>query len=403
MHPRENYPVKILLTHRYIWPDTAPYALMLRAIGAHLAAKGHEVHMLGSKPSYRRVPATPAPRREMLDGMSVRRVFALSEASRNPAARVINVLLYGWALFWGILRLRPDVVTASTFPPVAAGWIVGLAARLTGTRFVYHMMDLHPEVSQLSGGQLGRGWLGRFLMRRDQASLRRAATAVVLSNDMRNTLAARPGGLGCKVEIIQNLALDAETDLDPPADLVKHPDRVRVIFAGNLGRFQDIPLLARGVAQLFPAHPELELLFLGDGIALPELKAEWVGHPQVRFAPFLPFAQARPLIRSADIGLVSLSPGIHRVACPSKMITYLKLGVPLLALVDATSQLAQTVTNEDLGTVPVARTPEAVAAALAPLVSHPERLEMIRNQVKLYYNRNLSPDSILKSWEDLVQ
>lgn len=395
--------MRILLTHRYFWPDTPPYALILRTIGAHLAAEGHEVRVLASRPSYRTGGDAPrAPRHERLEGMQIRRVFALSEARRIPVVRALNVAFYAWALFWHILRVRPDVVTASTFPPVAAGWAAGLAARLVGARFVYHMMDLHPEVSQLSGGRLGRGWLGRFLMRRDQATLGRAAAAVVLSGDMKATLAARPGGLRCRVEIIQNLALEAQQDVAPPPDLVKQPGRVRVIFAGNLGRFQSLPLLAEGVARLFPDHPELELFFLGDGTALPELQARWGDHPQVRFGPFLPFAQARPLIRAADIGLVSLTPGIHRVAYPSKMQTYLGLGVPVMALVDTDSQLAATIRDEGLGAVPDARTPAAIAAALAPLLASAPRLEQARNRVSAYHAREASSAAILACWSKLV-
>ena len=359
--------MKILLTHRYFWPDTAPYALMLRSIGEALAAAGHEVHIFASRPSYR--AGQTAPRRERLGALEVRRCRVLPEGRRNPVFRLLNVFIYCTALFFRVLRLRPDVVSASTFPPVVAAWSAGLAARLVGAKFVYHMMDIHPEVSKYSGGRLGRGLAFKLLRWLDNQTLRRAAAIVVLSKDMENTLKAR--GLGVlPIHIINNFLLD---DFDesqaPPAEYRKQAGKFRVIFAGNLGRFQNLDLLTEGVARAFAEHPELELFLLGDGAALPGLKAKWGDHSRIKFAPFLPFSQARALIEEADLGLVSLAPDIYRVAYPSKLLTYLGLGVPVLALVEPDSELAQELVGNGLGVVPTSSAPQAVAEAVEHAIS----------------------------------
>ncbi|MEM9138194.1 MAG: glycosyltransferase family 4 protein [Pseudomonadota bacterium] len=397
--------MKILLTHRYFWPDSPPYAAILRVIGEGLAEQGHEVHVFASMPSYRAEgTAAKAPKRERMGDLQVRRVWVLPEGSRNPVVRVLNVLIYMVGLFVHILRTRPDLVTASTFPPLAAGWSASLAARLIGAKFVYHMMDVHPEVSAHAGSRLGQGWLFRLQRWIDQGTLGRATSAVVLSEDMAETLAARPRGARCPIRVINNFALDAfEPALDPPQDLVKDPARIRVIFAGNLGRFQDLPLLADGIALLFERYPALEVFFLGDGVALPGLKDRWEDHPQVRFGPFLPFAQAKSLIAEADLGLVSLTPGVYRVAYPSKMLTYLGLGVPVLALVEPESALARSIADHGLGAVPAARTPEAIAAALDPLIADTAALARTRDQVQAYAKAEVDRTAILSQWQSLLE
>lgn len=362
----------MLLTHRYFWPDTAPYAVMLRAIGDALAEAGHEVHVLSSMPSYRsEMRAIATPPRETLGALHVRRIRVFGDEKRNAMRRLANVVLYCWALFVTILRLRPDVVTASTFPPVVAAWSASLAARIAGAKFIYHMQDIHPEVSIYSGGRLGSGLPMKLLRWLDNQTLRRADAIVTLSEDMAETLRAR--GLGpLPITLINNPALEPDGDpIAPPPDLVKPTGTTRVIFAGNLGRFQNLPLLAEGVAQCFPAHPELELMFLGDGVALPELKARWGTHPQVRFVPFLPFAQARGIIEGSDIGLVSLSANIYRVAYPSKVSTYLDLGLRILALVEPESQMAQELERRGTGAVPRAATAKAISTALETLLTAP--------------------------------
>lgn len=362
--------MKVLLTHRYFAPDSAPYGMILQRIGKDLAAAGHEVEVFTSQPSYGRA-ATKAPRREHQGDIMVRRIWVLSEANRNPLLRLINVLIYCAALFLHTLRARADVVTAGTFPPILAAWSASQGARLSGARFVYHVQDIHPEVSTYSGGRLGRGLLARLLTALDNQTLRRADAIVTLSEDMAETLRAR--GLGpLPITLINNPALESDGDpVAPPPELVKPEGTTRVIFAGNLGRFQNLPLLAEGVAQCFDAHPELELMFLGDGVALPELKDRWARHPQVRFAQFLPFAEARSIIGGADIGLVSLSANIYRVAYPSKVSTYLDLGLRILALVEPESEMARELEQRGTGAVPRAATPEAIRAALETLLAVP--------------------------------
>ena len=362
--------MKVLLTHRYFVPDSSPYGVILRRIALDLAAGGHEVEVFTSLPSYGR-GQSKAPRREQIGDVAVRRVWVLSEASRNPFVRVVNVLIYCISLFFYTLRARADVVSAGTFPPVLAAWSASLAARLSGARFIYHIQDIHPELSQFSGGRLGREMPCRLLRWLDNQNLRRAESIVTLSEDMAETLRAR--GLGpLAIAVINNPALETDGQtIAPPPELVKQAGTIRVIFAGNLGRFQNLPLLAEGVAQCFDAHPELELMFLGDGVALPDLKARWGAHPQVRFAPFLPFAQARGLIAEADVGLVSLSPNIYKVAYPSKIGTYHELGLKILALVEPESQLARDLERCGKGAVPAAAAPPAIAVALERLIAAP--------------------------------
>lgn len=367
--------MKILLTHRFFWPDTAPYATLLRAIGARLVVEGHAVSVLSSIPSYRAGSVGGSVRDDVVDGMAIRRVWVMPNEKEHPLRRVMNVVLYTWALFWTVLRTRPDVVTAAAFPPVFAAWSASLAARLVGASFVYHVQDIHPEVSEISGDLMARWPVAPVMRWLDNQSLRRSAAIIVLSKDMADTLAAR--GLGTlPVHVINNFELDSfGTAEPPPPALRKRAGKRRVIFAGNLGRFQSLPLLAEGVAHLFDSRPELELFFLGDGAALAELRARWAGHPQVGFGPFLPFSQARELIQEADIGLVALMPGVYRVAYPSKVATYLSLGLPVLALVEPGSNLAWELTSKGYGRVPSEPTPQAIATCLSELLDAPHAVD----------------------------
>lgn len=392
--------MKILLTHRFFYPDTAPYGLMLRTIGSVLTDAGHAVTVLTSIPSYRAGAVDDMVlRRESLDTLEVKRIWVLGNEKHNPLWRLVNAVLYCWALMSTILIMRPEVVTASTYPPVIAAWIASLTTRLIKARFVYHIQDIHPEVSQISGDLVGRGLPFRFLRWLDNQTLRRSSAIIVLSYDMATTLRGR--GLGdLPIHVINNFALTSDQGEALQNSVVPSKKRVRsrVIFAGNLGRFQQLPLLAEGVSLLFESHPNLNLLFIGDGAALPELQALWGSHEQVSFFGFMPFDQAQALIKEADIGLVSLLPGIHRVAYPSKVLSYARLGLPILALTDFESELAKSLRHNGVGAVPGAYTPEAIAETLEELL----RARIARTKVKEWHNKNAGHDLILSQWRELM-
>lgn len=396
--------MKLLLSHRFFWPDTPPYALMLRDIAESLAHDGHEVHVFASQPSYRAEAAETAPRREQMGPLMVRRCFAFAGEKKSPLKRIANVVIYCLALIWQILRERPDVVSASTFPPVAAAWCASWASKRVGAKFIYHMQDIHPEVSVYSGGRMGRGVLRRLFTLLDNQTLRRAASIVVLSEDMADTLRARDTG-ALPITVINNFMLNSFDDAPPPMNpaYAKPPGTTRAIFAGNLGRFQNLPLLAKGVAQCFDSHPDLELMFLGSGEAEAELKATWGDHPQVRFAPFLPFAEAKAIIAEADIGLVALTPDIYRVAYPSKVLSYAGLGLPILALIEAESRMAKDLATQGIGAAPTPAAdgtlpPSAIAEALESLLSQTPP----REQVLDWYQQVGDAAYVLPRWQALV-
>lgn len=367
--------MRILLTHRFFWPDAAPYGLILKQIAEGLAKDGHEVGIFSAMPSYRSTAAVP--KEELIEGVTVRRVRLFADGRRSPIARALNSLWFAARLFATVVRNRPDLVTAATFPPVIAAWSASLAARLVGAKFVYHVQDIHPEVSSIAGGGLGRGLPARLLRGLDNQTLRRSAAVIALTDDMRDTILAR-GVDGLNIHVIDNPPLQSPAPADlPPVEMRKAQGVIRLIFAGNLGRFQRLEVLVEGIARILPTRPELELCLLGDGDLAEPLKARWGTHPQVRFLPFLPFPQAQTLIEEADVGLVSLRPDMYRVSSPSKLVTYLSLGVPVVALMEPHSRVARAIEQDGLGAVAAGDDPGEIADAVERVLKrrpHPERL-----------------------------
>ncbi|WP_298436739.1 glycosyltransferase family 4 protein [uncultured Jannaschia sp.] len=388
--------MKILLTHRYFWPDSPPYGWMLKAIAETLSAAGHDVHVLASIPSYTD-DAPEAPMRERICGMSVHRVAVRAEGSRAGRVRASNALAYCRAIRREVEDLRPDVVTASSFPPVIAAATASAAARRVGAAFVYHVQDVHPEASRISGGLVGRSPVYDMLRVLDTRTLKRSDAIVTLSEDMAQTIRARGASIP-DVTILNNFTLDAPSGHAPvPPD----SGRRRAIFAGNMGRFQDLPVLLEGLSLALDRSPDWEVVLMGDGALRADLRARFGDHPRIRFLDRRPYAEAEPIIAGADIGLVSLRSGIEAVAYPSKTETYLGLGLPVLVLADPERALASDIEGKGLGRVTATRDPEDIAAAFAALTA-PETLARAKAAVRARPDAATARMAALDAWVDLM-
>lgn len=390
--------MKILMSHRYFWPDTAPYAILLRAIAEDLTDIGHDVHIFASIPSYRNDAEKKPLKRETKGSLSIRRCWVFQEEGAPNFIRAVNVVLYTFGLFFRILILKPKVVTASTFPPVFAAYMAALGSKIVGARFIYHMQDIHPEVSEFAGGMMGKSWFGKIFRWLDNQTIQRATKVVVLSKDMANTIKTRNLG-EIPIHIINNFALGSVDVGDSvQTEYSKSEGKFRIVFAGNLGRFQNLERLTEGVVLCLEQNPSLELVFLGDGKFGEQLKEKWSHHAQIEFVPFLPFEEAKWLIADADIGLVSLEKDIYKVAYPSKVMTYLGMGVPILALVEPESELAKNIENHGLGAVPGNAMPEEISRTLSNLVEK----RTSKQQIKAWYELEFSRQASTREWKQML-
>lgn len=400
--------MRILLIHRYFWPDSPPYASMLRVIGAHLVAQGHSVTVLTTRPSYTAETARlKVPKQEQLDGIRVIRKWMFPESKRNWIARLANAALLQVHVFLHIAlqRRRYELVTASTMPPVIIGAVSCAATRLRGGRFLYHCMDLYPEVAEISGSRwLGRGPLRWLLARLDRRTCRKAWRVVVLSQDMQDTLLQR----GCAAEnlrVINNFALAD----DAPHSGSKQPvlvggkaDAFRVLFAGNIGRFQGLESVLQAAMQL-PEDSPVELHFLGDGVARAELEAR-AGSAlgkRIFFHGFQPLAHALRAMREADLGIVSLQAQVIRAAFPSKTMTYLAAGLPLLALVESDSSLAAMVREHKIGITVDHGQAESLASILSDFANDREEVLACKQRALRLAEAEFSAPAAMRKWDAL--
>lgn len=396
--------MRILLVHRYFWPDVPTYAQILKFLGVHLAAQGHDVSVLSGPVTYNNAyQGSPRPSRETVEGVQVRRVGLPPDDKQRPLLRAASMLVFAARLVLHAARRpsRYDIVTVTTVPPVVMGMAARVVARLCGTRYIYHCMDLYPEAAEAAGLVRSKP-LAALARWQDKKNCRAAAAVVVLSEDMRNTLAER--GLDVSnVSVINNFEIGEEPESSPQSPLPKQPDRYRVLFAGNMGRFQQLDTLVDAVGVLAASRPELELVFMGSGARVDELKersSELGG--AVKFLDHQPLPVALKVMEESDLAVVSLASDVHKVAYPSKTLMYLKAGCRLLTVVDPDSELARFVQDEGLGATCAPGDVEALVEALEKELSQGRTTATEREHAMHVCERYFGRNHLLERWTELL-
>jgi glycosyltransferase involved in cell wall biosynthesis len=187
-------------------------------------------------------------------------------------------------------------------------------------------MDVYPEIAT-DVGVMRRGSVGERLIRAlAHGSRRRADRVWVLGECMRRRIVAA----GCdpdRIEVHENWS---DAHLYEGA-VAPQPDRVRLLYSGNLGRSHDVATLA-GAAAALRDDTRIAVHIAGGGAERAGLEAEVRdrGLTNVTFLPYAPYQELGRVLSSADVGLVTLRDACAGAVVPSKVYGLMACGRPVL-------------------------------------------------------------------------
>lgn len=374
---------------------------MLRTIAEHLAEEGHEVDVFTAQPSYGGSDQhAKRAKVESLGAVDVSRAVLLVEQKSQMGRRALNLALFAGQLFAHVVRRRDyDVVMAATTPPIFVALTARIASRSIGANFVYHMQDIYPEVLAANQGT-PLGVLHRALRRIDAWTTKRADRVVVLSRDMVDTLSERHPT--AHVRVVNNFLPDrSHSDEEVTLGQTRWKDAsFQVVFAGNLGNFQGLDAVVDAFHLLQSIETPIHLVLLGSGAAEESLRSqarEMLGET-VFFPGRVSQAEAEAVVAASDLALVTLNSGVIGAAFPSKTMTYLSCGTPVLAAVERASELAELLDDNGVG-ASCELTPAALSEAMSELATS---MSISPDAVIAVADSYASPASRLPQWSQVL-
>jgi colanic acid biosynthesis glycosyl transferase WcaI len=403
--------VNILVLCPHFAPDVAPTGEVMTSITHELAGRGHRIHVVTALPWYEHHALEPG-----WDGQLVRtqptswgqisRVHPFPTDKRNLPARA---LAFGGFTALGTAvaatsRQRPDVVLAMS-PPLSlgpAGWVTG---RLRRAPLVFNIQDVFPDVAIELGLLKGRQVIAaaRWLERQ---AYRRADAVTVLSDELAENVRGKlvAGADPTKVRVIPNFV---DTDWIRPAPSENSYRRQYglvgkrvVMYAGNVGLSQALDLILHAARDLAD-DPTVAFVINGGGVARPELerRAERLGN--IRFVDMQPKARLPEVLAAADVHVVPLKRGLAWSSVPSKLYSILAAGRPVVASVDAGTEVARTGERAGAGLAVPPEDPDPFTKAIRRLVENPAEAAHMGDSGRRFVEGWASPAAVAEAYEAL--
>ena len=152
-------------------------------------------------------------------------------------------------------------------------------------------------------------------------------------------------------------------------------DKPIFIYGGNLGKPQGIPFLMECL-EANAKRTDCHFVVIGTGTELPKLKA-WYENLNVNFSDNLnvtvmeglPKAEYDELVRSCDVGLIFLDHRFTIPNFPSRLLSYLENGMPVLCATDPNTDMGRIAEENGFGFWCESNSVEAFTAILDRMIA----------------------------------
>ena len=359
-------------------PEVAGIAPHTAALCRHLAARGNDVCVVTAKPHYPAWRIFPEYRqsgflRKTLDGVRVIRVPSYIPV--HPGSLIPRLLYDGsFALIAGLAALllpRAHVyLYVGAQPAVAAA--TALVARIRRRPWVAKVADLAANAGA-AVGIIRHPVLVRFLRAAEYTTYRHANDVVVLSEGFAEEL-TRHGLCGRRLHVVPDSEdLDSFRPARARAETRRRhgldPDQPLITHIGGIGRKQGLQVAAGAAAE---DQAGACWLLVGDGPDRPAIERS-APAGRMRFLPFLSRPDLADILAASDVALLTQRRHVIDAVVPSKLVTYMAAGLPVVASVHADSEAARQIGRARCGLVVKPETPGLLRDAIAELLADPDR------------------------------
>jgi len=388
-----------ILVHDY---SGHPFQVQL---SRELSRRGHDVHHFYSAsfqtPKGSLLKLSDDPESFQVTGLRLSAPFAKSSFFKRRRQEIE----YGKLLGMRIRQEKPDVVISSN-APLDAQFHIQQASEAIGTKFVFWLQDIYGEaiLRLLSVRVPGAGHaVGLFYRALEYNMLRRSDAVVAISADF-ETILKRRGVKSERTHVVENWApLDEIKPLarDNPWALAHMPaGQPRVVYSGTLG-YKHNPSLLLQIAVALPC----QVLVYSEGVIADQLARDatsnGVGNLIVK--PWVKFEELDMMLSGADIFIAMIEEDAGVFSVPSKVLTYMCVGRPIVAAIPEGNLARKIILRERIGLV---RSPSKTAMLVqdvADLLANPQLRDDMGRRARGYARSAFDIKKIGDRFETIIR
>jgi colanic acid biosynthesis glycosyl transferase WcaI len=398
----------ILLLSINYWPEQTGIGAFNTWRAEYLASRGHRVTVCTGFPYY---PEWKIPReyvgklvsRENHNGVTILRSWLWVPKRVTPIKRVVFEASFLATSFVRALgSSKPDLLFVVS-PPLGLGITANLLSRWWRVPYVFDVEDLQPDAAA-DLGMLPRPVLP-VLYRMERFAYRHAALISTLTEGMRQRIIGK-GVAAEKVAIFPPRADEQLFKLGAAEEgrsfRLEHQleGKFLVVHSGNMGVKQGLEVVLEAAA-LLKDRKNIAFLLVGSGAMKSQLEERAVGL-RLDNLKFLPLQSERcftQMLATTDLALVTQQRTVSDIAFPSKTVTLLSAGCPVLASVSAGSEVARVIETSEGGVVVKPEEPAMVAQTIDQLARNVGQLSVMKSRGRRYAIEQWSPERVLPIME----
>jgi glycosyltransferase involved in cell wall biosynthesis len=336
---------KKILIHSIVFsPDGVSTAYLYNDIALGFKHAGYEVVVLTTTPHYNLIET--ALQKQLLN----KKLFGLFYESHFDGIRVIHVPLKKYKstiirilsfIYWHFLSLiiglsikKVDFILSPS-PPLSIGLISMLIAKKNKAKFIYNVQEIYPDLL-IKNGALKSNIIIKSLKCLEKYVYNHASAVITIDQKFYDQIVDRFNEKD-KLKIVPNF-VDTELykpiskEVELPNPFKKDPHKVRLLYAGNIGFYQDWEPILFAAKKLRDTN--IEFWIIGEGVKKEYLIKEVEKHnlTNIKVLPYQD-RELMPLINSfADIHFISINKEMEQEGFPSKVYTIMACSKPMIVI-----------------------------------------------------------------------
>ena len=349
---------KILIHSIVFSPDGVSTAYLYNDIAIGFKNKGYDVVVLTTTPHYNIVIEDSAkqPLRPKFMGLfyesnfnGIRVIHVPLKKYKSTFLRIISFVY--WHFFSFIIGLSINKIDfiLSPSPPLSIGFVSILIAKIKKAKIVYNVQDIYPDLLINQGG-LKSKLIIRILKSLEKFVYNNSNAVITIDQQFFDQIKDRFKSVQ-KLNIIPNFVdtelYKPETKVILPHVFINDKSKLKLLYAGNIGFFQDWEPVFYAAKKLL--NTNIEFWIIGEGVRK-EYLLKRVEEEKLNNIKILPYQNRNlmPAINAfADIHFISISKEMEQEGFPSKVYTVMACAKPMIILTGENTPLFNFLSNKN--------------------------------------------------------
>jgi colanic acid biosynthesis glycosyl transferase WcaI len=409
---------KKILIHSIVFsPDGVSTAYLYNDISLGFRNAGYEVVVLTTTPHYNLIENAliKQPLKSNLFGIfyessfkGIRIIHVPLKKYKSTFFRILSFVYFHFlSLIIGLSIKNIDFILSPS-PPLSIGLVSILIAKKNRAKFIYNVQEIYPDLLIKNGALKSRlvikslKWLEKYVYNN-------SALVITIDQKFYDQIVDKFKDRH-KLKIVPNFV---DTDLyrplaskvEIPILFNKDPHNIRLLYAGNIGFYQDWEPILYAAKKLKGTN--IEFWIIGEGVKKEYLINE-VEKNNLTNIKVLPYQdrELMPLINSfADIHFISISKEMEQEGFPSKVYTIMACAKPMIVITGENTPLYNFLKNLNCSILISNNRNEDFVHSITELANNESKKQELAqngyNTIQQYYTKEKVVDQYLKLFENL--